>query len=81
MRLGRTLAEDETHEQGEGGRADENDLLRALQDGDNDAFVLLMQRLESPAAPLRAAPDWRQRYRGRHRAGRVFQSLSQMRPD
>ena len=48
MPLGRTLAEDETHEQGEGGRADENDLLRALQDGDNDAFVLLMQRLESP---------------------------------
>ena len=48
MPLGQTLAEDETHEQGEGGRADENDLLRALQDGDNDAFVLLMQRLESP---------------------------------
>ncbi len=48
MPLGRTLAEDETHEQGEGGRADENDLLRALQEGDNDAFVLLMQRLESP---------------------------------
>ncbi len=43
MPLGQTLAEDETPE-----REDENDLLRALQDGDNDAFVLLMQRLESP---------------------------------
>lgn len=48
MPLGQTLAEDETHEQGERGRAEENDLLRALQNGDDDAFVLLMQRLESP---------------------------------
>lgn len=36
------------HGQGEREAADESDLLRALQAGDNDAFVALMQRMESP---------------------------------
>ncbi|MCE2488450.1 MAG: sigma-70 family RNA polymerase sigma factor [Anaerolineae bacterium] len=48
MLSGPTLAEEEAHEQEERGRADENDLLRALQAGDDEAFVSLMQRMESP---------------------------------
>ncbi|MCY4527207.1 MAG: sigma-70 family RNA polymerase sigma factor [Anaerolineaceae bacterium] len=48
MLSGPTLAEEEAHEQEERSRADENDLLRALQAGDDEAFVLLMQRMESP---------------------------------
>ncbi len=48
MLSGPTLAEEEAQEQEERGRADENDLLRALQAGDDEAFVLLMQRMESP---------------------------------
>ncbi len=48
MLSGQKLASDEAHEREERGHADENDLLRALQEGDNDAFVALMKRMESP---------------------------------
>lgn len=48
MLAGLAQVDDEAHGRSEREAADESDLLRALQAGDNDAFVALMQRMESP---------------------------------